>query len=58
MSKCRQMNKIYCEIIKRRGKYGNKKEEEDSFPLLRTFVSYPIHFKVKENEPEQRLMVD
>ena len=26
VSKCRQMNKLYCEIIKRRGKYGEKNE--------------------------------
>ena len=27
VSKCRQMNKLYCEIIKIRGKCGGKKSE-------------------------------
>ena len=26
VSKCRKMNKLYCEILKIRGKYGKKKE--------------------------------
>ena len=28
VSKCRQMNKLYCEIIKIRGNYGKKKKKE------------------------------
>ena len=40
---------------------GKKKDkvvvkEIKKFPLLRRFVFYHIHFEVKENEWEQRLM--
>ena len=37
-------------------KKKERKKEMISFPLLRTFVFCHIYFRVKENEPEQKLI--